>query len=75
MPLKNVLPKIKIFDINPNIYNDKQVLKQAILDKNPELNAYHERGETLDIILINSQSNYAIIKVSPSMRKNFNKKC
>lgn len=69
MPLKNVLPKIKIFDINPNIYNDKQVLKQAILDKNPELNAYHEKGETLDIILINSQSNYAIIKVSPSMRK------
>ena len=68
-PAKDVLPKIKVFDINTDVYHDKITLKQAILDKNPAINAYHEKGDTLDIILINDRSNSAILKVSSGIRR------
>ena len=42
---------------------------QAILDKNPGINECVEKGQTLDIVLINVPGKYAIAKVSPEIRK------
>ena len=66
-PKKSVMPKIKIFDVNCEVFNDKAVLKQAILDKNPGINDLFSNGASLEVVLV--KSNYAIIKVSPSIRK------
>ena len=68
-PTKDVLPKIKVFDIDTDIYHDKLTLKQAILNKNPEISECNGNGDTLDVILINDRSNYAILKVSSGIRK------
>ena len=59
---KTILPKIKVFDVDNAIYSDKNVLRQAILDKNPEINALVMNGDTLDVILINANRNDAILK-------------
>ena len=68
-PVKDILPKIKIFDVDSAVYAEKDVLKQAIKVKNPDVSTLLNNGCTLDVILINTAGNYAIIKVSPEIRK------
>ena len=67
-PSKDIMPKVKIFDIDVNLYSDKNVLRQAILEKNPDICAFVEDSHTFDVILINTSRNFAIIKVSPDIR-------
>ena len=64
---KSIMPKIKVYDVDNELYKEKTVLKQAILDKNPEIDALVSKGSTLEIIIINDFRNDAILKVSPLM--------
>ena len=66
---KPIMPKIKVYDVDSELYQEKSNLKQAILDKNPEINALVSNGSTLEIIIINEFRNDAILKVSPDIRQ------
>ena len=66
---KSIMPKIKVYDVNNELYTEKTVLKQAILDKNPEVNALVSKGSTLEVIILNGFRNDAILKVSPDVRQ------
>ena len=68
-PRKNVMPKIKVFDIDTEVYCDKDELKHAIIGKNPNINNLIEKDNDLEIILINKTFNFAILKVTPSIRR------
>ena len=68
-PKKRVMPKIKVFDIDTEIYSDKPILKQAILHKNPEIAEIISNDDDFGIILIDTSNRYAILKVSPNIRK------
>ena len=67
---KPLLPKIKVFKINQCYKkDDKEVLKMAILEKNPYINAFVSDNHTFEILLIDEKYHYCIIKVSPSLRE------
>ena len=66
---KSVMPKIKVFDIDTEVYSDKAELKRAIIEKNPNINSVIEKDNDLEIILINKTFNFAILKVTPSIRR------
>jgi len=68
-----ILPKMKIFDIDTSIYkkDSKQLLVDQILAKNKQisetLNLDHD--SILQVVMINEENKYAIVKVSENIRK------
>ena len=66
---KSVFPKLKIYNINNDIYTEKQELRQAILDKNSDIEALVKKGSKFDVLLFDKIKHTAIIKVSPEIRK------
>ena len=64
-----LLPKMKIHDLTGYDRNDKDGLKQAILQKNPQIKQLVDDGKTLDIIFIDTVKSCAVIKVSSEIRK------
>ena len=63
---RSVLPKLKIFNVDTE---DKDQLKECILDKNPEIaNLLENNDSKFEIILIDSTRKYAIAKVTPDVR-------
>ena len=66
---KSLFPKLKIFNIDNDIYTEKQELRQAILDKNSEINALVQKQGKFDILLFDKIKHTAIIKVCPEIRK------
>lgn len=68
-PRKGVMPKIKVFDVDTEVYNNKAALKKAIIEKNPDINDLIEKDADFDVVLINSSFNFAILKVTPVIRK------
>ena len=63
-----LLPKLKIFDI---FYKrgENDLLKDAILQKNYVIKQLYDGGKTLDVIFIDDDAKYAVIKVSPEIRE------
>ena len=61
---KSVFPKLKVFNINNEIYTDRQQLKQAILDKNSDIYSLVENGSIFDVLLLDKIKHTAIVKVS-----------
>ena len=72
-PRKNVLPKLKVYNIDVDKYQDKSELCSAILEKNPEISNLVDTGKSFDILFIDIKWKYAIIKVSPEIRCVINK--
>ena len=73
-PRKTLDPKIKISNLDTSKYNDKSVLRSAILEKNSEVNNLVSTGSSsLDVLYIDVVRRYAIIKVSPNVRTVLNK--
>ena len=73
-PQRTVNPKIKIFNLDTSKYNDKTMLRSAILEKNTEVNDLVSSGSSsLDVLYIDEVRRYAIIKVSPNVRALINK--
>ena len=69
---KKLLPKLKICDIDTNIYSKTETVKlrEAIIRKNHMLSQMITSKElTLDVIFIHEKENYCVIKVSPEIRK------
>lgn len=65
-PKRNVLPKLKIFNVN---FTDKDVLMACIIEKNNEIaELINKCNTTFEVILIDSSRKYAIVKVSPDIR-------
>ena len=71
-PKKHLLPKLKIYNIDVDKYNDKSILRSALLEKNTQVSTLVEGGHVFDVILIDTKWNYAIIKVSPEIRNVIN---
>ena len=67
-PKKNILPKMKVYNIDTNYYRDKVTLRQVILEKNDVINNLVENGKVFDIIYIDTKRNSATIKCSPDIR-------
>ena len=67
-PKKAILPKMKVYNIDSNLYNDKTLLKQAILEKNEKIHNLVDDGKVFDIIFIDTKRNCATIKCSPEIR-------
>ena len=68
-PKKKVMPKIKVYDIDIDTYSDKTDLREAILDKNQGIASLIERPDDFTIVLIDSVNKYAVLKVTPEIRK------
>ena len=68
-PRKRVMPKIKVFDIDTDMYHDKTTLRAAIMDKNPVIAGMVENENDCSIVLIDTINKYAVLKVSPNIRK------
>ena len=68
-PRKTVMPKIKVFDVDSQTYNDKADLKMAIMSKNSQVADLVSNDDDLTVILIDATRSYAILKVSPDIRK------
>lgn len=68
-PQKTVMPKIKVFDVDTEVHQNKSELRQAILDKNPDIANMVSKDDDLSIILLDTSRRYAIIKVLPNIRK------
>ena len=65
---RSVLPKLKIFNVD---INDKDILKNCILEKNPEISGLLNnisKHSVFDVILIDATRKYAIVKVTPDVR-------
>ena len=66
---RQLLPKLKICRINHSYKKqDKDVLKMAIQEKNSSIDAYIKDGHTFEIIIIDEQYHYAVVKTSPEIR-------
>ena len=66
---KPLLPKIKVFKVDEcYTKDDKEVLKMAILEKNPYINALVSDNHTFEVLIIDEKYHYCIIKVSPTLR-------
>ena len=61
--------KIKVFDVGTEVYNDKTELKQAIIEKNPDVKDLIDNNNDLDVIVINKLLNFAILKATPMIRR------
>ena len=70
---KHILPKLKVYDIDIDKYQDKSELCSALLDKNPMISDLVDTGLTFDVLFIDTKWKYAIIKVSPEIRSVINK--
>ena len=68
-PKKSLFPKMKIFNIDNDVYKQKDQLRNAILEKNACINELVEKGSKFDILLMDLKKNTAIVKVSPEIRK------
>lgn len=68
-PRKAVLPKIKVFDVDTELYHDKAVLKQAVLEKNPDIHELATNDSDFEVVLINKTLKFCVLKVSPGIRK------
>ena len=69
---KKLMPKMKICDLDGYDRNDKSALKEAILQKNPQIKQLvNDEGKTLDVLFIDEQNRYSVIKVSPEVRSVF----
>ena len=68
-PRKAIMPKIKVFDLDIEMYNNKEDLRQGIMDKNPEIANMVGNENDLGIILLDTSRNFAILKVSPNIRE------
>ena len=68
-PAKRVMPKIKVFDVDTDTYADKDTLRQSILHKNTEIGGMIEDADDLSVILIDTANKFAILKVSPTIRR------
>ena len=75
-PYRNLTPKISIYDIDSNDYNEKDSskLKDAITEKNPVLKELIQSGNTFDILFIRKDirrngSSVAVVKVDPEIYK------
>ena len=66
---RSVFPKLKIFNINNEIYTEKDQLKQSILEKNSDINYLVQKGSIFDILRMDKNKHTAIVKVSPDIRK------
>ena len=66
---KKIMHKIKVFDVGTEVYNDKTELKQAIIEKNPDVKDLIDNNNDLDVIVINKLLNFAILKVTPMIRR------
>ena len=66
---KAVFPKLKLFGINNDLYTEKQELREAILDKNSDINTLVQKESKFDILLFDKLKHTAIVKVSPEIRK------
>ena len=63
-----LLPKLKVCNLDSYLRNEKDELKEAILLKNHGVKNLVENGGTLDVIIIDDKSKYAVLKVSPQVR-------
>ena len=70
---RSVMPKIKVFNVDTQRYNNKEVLQQSILEKNDQLNSLVQSGKVLEVVHIDSKFNNAILKCSPEIRVLINK--
>ena len=68
-PQKTVMPKIKVFDVDTEIYKNKSDLKQAILSKNIGVANLMSKDDDLTVVLLDVTRSYAILKVLPTIRK------
>lgn len=67
---KQLLPKIKVFKINDSYKkDDKDVLKMAVLEKNPYIKAFISDQHTFEVLIIDEKYHYCILKVSPAIRE------
>ena len=64
-----LLPKLKICDVFNYKNGDKEAFKEAILSKNNAVNELVNDGKTLEVIFIDGEYNYAVLKVSPEIRE------
>ena len=72
---RSLLPKLKLIDLDTDVYNTKEVLKSAILEKNADISQMITNGSgSFDIVLIDSVRKYAIAKVSANVRSAILKK-
>ena len=68
-PRRNVLPKIKVTNVDTDVYSSKELLKKAILDKNDCIQTLlNTDGESLEVVFIDTARKFAILKVSPDIR-------
>ena len=67
-PKKRILPKMKVYNIDSDLYNDKLALRQAILEKNDKINNLVGEGKVFDIVFIDVKRKSATIKCSPEIR-------
>ena len=72
-PRKSIMPKMKIMNVDTDVYQDKDVLRQEILQKNEEVNVLVEKGKTFEVVFIDAKRNSATLKCSPEIRQIINK--
>ena len=64
-----LMPKMKIFDLTDFNGNDKDLLKECILQKNDVIRTLvNSNGLFFDVLFINKDRQFAIIKVAPEIR-------
>ena len=64
-----LMPKLKIHDLEGYDKDDKPALRDAILQKNPTIRQLiNDDGKILEVLFIDAQKRFGIIKVSPEIR-------
>ena len=66
---EKLLPKMKVFDLTDFKKDDVENLKESILIKNDVIRSLvHDNGLVFDVLFINENHQFAIIRVSPEIR-------
>ena len=60
---------VLVFDIDIDTYSDKSILRAGILDKNQGIKDMIENADDFSVILIDSVNKYAVLKVTPEIRR------
>lgn len=67
---KMIDPKITINDLDDVFLDNEALLKAEIVsDKNEEIKRLHDQGGTVKVVHVNKRNKFAVLQVSPEIRK------
>ena len=62
-------PRIALNDLDSDLLDEKMLLSEILSDKNEDIKKAHGQGGNIKVIHINRNGNFAVLQVSPEVRR------